>query len=135
MSVIQPKSKGLTQEERKFTPYLWPSDESSLQASSQREDLSGSLLRAEGRGEYDRGETNSGRPPNNDELCSDDTDEDDLPIFLRKDIPTEEEDHVIHGALTELWSKRQRASLDLVQALSQDDSDRFEQIEHEMRQL
>ena len=133
MGVAQPKSKSVTKEERKFTPSLWPPE----QAEFQFEDVSGShsfIPQPAGRGESDSGGLNPDRPLENNESSSDSTDED-LPLFLRKDIPSEEEDLVIHGVLTELWSKRQRTSLDLVQALNEDDSDRFEKVETEMRQL
>jgi hypothetical protein len=115
--VAQPKSKTLTQEERKFIPSLWASDEATFQ-----------------RDEFFRGEGKPEQSLKSDDSSSD-IEDNDLPIFLRRDIPSEAEDCVIHGSLTNLWNKRQRTSLELVQALNEDDSERFESIECEMRDL
>jgi hypothetical protein len=56
-------------------------------------------------------------------------------IFLRRNIPSEIEDPELHDALTELWQLRQAASLNLVQALSEDESGIFGAMEDRVRDL
>jgi hypothetical protein len=62
-------------------------------------------------------------PSLSEESKSSSEDEDDsegdeeIPLFLRRDIPPVEEAPEIHNTLTGLWAKRQAASFDLVQAL------------------
>ena len=124
--VAHPKSKSLTKEERKTMPTLMSLGEVALPRDRVSAGHS-SVFLAE--------ETDSGRLPKRDDPFSDSTEENDLPIFLRRDIPSASEDSTAHGVLMELWNKRQRTSLDLVQALNDDDSDLFENIEHQMRQL
>ncbi len=60
--------------------------------------------------------------------------DEELPLFLRRDIPPFEDAPEIHGKLTTLWEERQRASLELVQALNEDDLTLFEVLE-EMRHI
>ena len=43
------------------------------------------------------------------------------PLFLRRDIPSQDDDETTHDALTKLWEARQQASLALVQALDADE--------------
>ena len=50
-------------------------------------------------------------------------------MFLRRDIPSLDEDEATHDALTKLWEARQQASLALVQALDADEPDLFDEIE------
>jgi hypothetical protein len=57
------------------------------------------------------------------------------PLFLRRDIPLLEEDGATHSALMILWTERQQASLQLVQALDQDDPTLFDEIEIKMRHI
>jgi hypothetical protein len=62
-------------------------------------------------------------------------DEDDEPLFLRRDIPSILDAPEIHEQLLQLWKLRQKASLHLVKALDEDDSDLFEKLETTMRQM
>ena len=57
------------------------------------------------------------------------------PLFLRRDIPSIDEDEATHDALIKLWDERQQASLALVQALDEDEPTLFEEIENKMRQI
>ena len=61
--------------------------------------------------------------------------EDDEPIFLRKDIPSMIDAPQVHEELMQLWQSRQQASQHLVKALDNDDPKLFERLEAAMRQL
>jgi hypothetical protein len=62
-------------------------------------------------------------------------DGDATPLFLRRDIPSLDDDGATHDTLMQLWDERQQASLLLVQALDQDEPALFEEIENRMRQI
>jgi hypothetical protein len=62
-------------------------------------------------------------------------DEDDQPLFLRRDIPSILDAPEIYEELLSLWQSRQHASQHLVKALDEDDSNLFGQLETTMRQL
>ncbi len=64
-----------------------------------------------------------------------DEDEDDEPLFLRRDIPSILDAPEIHEQLLQLWQSRQQASLRLVKALDEDDSDLFGKLETTMREM
>ena len=61
--------------------------------------------------------------------------DEDMPLFLRRDIPPVEDAPGVHKALLALWAKRQAASLNLVQALNEDDVNLLEKLEDKMRRL
>ncbi len=56
-------------------------------------------------------------------------------MFLRRDIPSVEDSPEVHNLLEGLWRARQKASLELVQALNEDNSTLFEELEGKMRRL
>ena len=56
------------------------------------------------------------------------SDENDEPLFLRRDIPSALDAPEVHERLTQLWQLRQKASHHLVEALDKDDSQLFEKL-------
>jgi hypothetical protein len=69
---------------------------------------------------------------------SDDEEGDDvkmLSLFLKRDIPDAADNPSTNEVLTQLWQLRQKASTQLVKALSEDDSDLFDLLEEQMRKF
>ncbi len=72
-----------------------------------------------------QGEEGKTLPLNSDSDSSsedenDSQEDEEIPLFLRRDIPPFEDAPGIHGALLDLWQERQKASFELVQALNED---------------
>jgi hypothetical protein len=63
------------------------------------------------------------------------SEEEGLSLFLKRNIPDATEDYATHMTLTQLWESRQAASTKLVEALNEDDSDLFDTLEEQMRQI
>jgi hypothetical protein len=63
------------------------------------------------------------------------SDNEDEPLFLRRDIPSISDAPEVHEQLTQLWELRQKASVHLVEALDKDDSKLFEKLESTMRSM
>ena len=66
---------------------------------------------------------------------SDSEGDEELPLFLRRDIPSVEDSSEAHNLLESLWQARQKASFELVQALNEDNSTLFGELEGKMRRL
>jgi hypothetical protein len=58
-----------------------------------------------------------------------------MPLFTRRDMPEESEDPDTHELLMALWEQRKQASADLVQAMDEDDTEAFEELESQIRHL
>jgi hypothetical protein len=70
-----------------------------------------------------------------EDISEDSKEEEEFDLFLRKDIPSMEDNAVVHESLMDLWRVRQAASRELIQALDADDATLFEFLELQMRSI